>query len=182
MNSSDDGILWILTPETPLFEKYIPSQQRCSLLESNMGNKKDKNVVGTALVRGAVNDTAEVAASVASEAVGAAIGTGPLAPLLLLANVLSHVIPNPSYSSPPILSKKVIKGQTLSPTNFENAVTATSKGGPATASVAPIENLCTNRTLKEYPPYYLTATTQSTTIETQYINYKYQSGFFGISR
>lgn len=221
MNEETDSIKWILLPETPLFDNYVPSSQRCELLQANVSNATGIGIVsigmavpvGNKLIRPTPKPTpgkgpkvynseyaksagaeageataedivgdagAEAAATAAGDAAAAAADTflGPLAflagPLL---GALTKIIPNPSYGTPPILSLKTSVNQTVIPTNFLNDITATGPGSFGTANPTPIQNYCKKRTLPNYPPYYLKATTAGTTIDTQYINYAYERAY-----
>lgn len=223
MNEETDSIKWILLPETPLFDNYVPSSQRCELLQSNITNAHGfplKISVGTAYPIGkkllkpgqepvpgddsytyynpeflenadslgsvTVEDLAlEIAEDVAVDLVedeAAEVATdgylGPLGYLVgPLLSIMTKFIPNPSYGTPPITSKTTNVNQTVSPTNFENDITANGPGSFGTANPTPIEHYCKRRMLPNYPPYYLQASTPGTTIDTQYINYAYERAY-----
>ena len=98
--------------------------------------------------------------------------------ILLILTAISLLVPNPSYSSPPINSYGVEKNMRVGPTNFLGQVTERSKPvDNGQANVTPIEHFCLPRELPVYPPYFLECLSDGQKISNKYINYDYSLGY-----
>lgn len=105
-----------------------------------------------------------------------------LGPIGMIANlwlILAIALPDPSYLDPPFLSLETPQGAgvTVIPTNYTPS--ANIHGPPgigAVGTLADFNQYCIPWNFPEYPPYFLEALENGTTIQNEFINYSYRLG------
>lgn len=104
---------------------------------------------------------------------------GPVAIIFMILSLVFSFVPDPTYdpNNPIVYSGAFTKGQTVSPTNFGSDVTISGPGAFGEAPIIPLDQICINRQLDSYPPYFLEAVSDGTIISSQFINYNYKAAY-----